>query len=69
MSADFLSELRPLPEEILSMSESETACQYCGISYLLQNKYEKLERRVRDLESELQHLKVGLPFTLKKPSR
>ncbi|TPX41160.1 hypothetical protein SeMB42_g05692 [Synchytrium endobioticum] len=57
MSADLLSELRPLPEDILLMNESETACQYCGISYLLQNKYEKLERHVRDLECDLQHLK------------
>ncbi|TPX36978.1 hypothetical protein SmJEL517_g01020 [Synchytrium microbalum] len=57
MSEELLSELRPLPEEILCMSESETACQYCGISYLLQNKYEKLERHVRQIENELRQLK------------
>ncbi|KAJ3290773.1 hypothetical protein HK104_006535, partial [Borealophlyctis nickersoniae] len=49
--------LRPLPEEILRMPEEETACQYCGISYLLLTKYERMENCVRELENQLDQYK------------
>lgn len=49
---------RPLPEEILAMDESETACQYCGISYLLLNKCERMEAQVREMEKERDELRV-----------
>ena len=39
------------------MSESETACQYCGISYLLLSKYERMEKHVKGLETHLMELK------------
>ncbi|KAJ3271031.1 Leucine-, glutamate- and lysine-rich protein 1 [Terramyces sp. JEL0728] len=48
--------LRPLPEEILAMSESDTACQFCGISYLIQSKYDKMEKLVKDMQNECQKL-------------
>lgn len=53
-----LSTYKPLPEEILEMKEEDTACQYCGISYLLLNKYDKMERYVKQMEKELAGLKV-----------
>ncbi|KAI8826651.1 uncharacterized protein EV422DRAFT_510971 [Fimicolochytrium jonesii] len=46
----------PLPDEILHLSESETACQYCGISYLLLSKYERMLEHVRGLEKHLSGL-------------
>jgi hypothetical protein len=52
--------LRPLPEDIQQMTESETACQYCGISYLLLTKYEKMTLHVQQLEKQLQELQVFL---------
>lgn len=42
----------PLPEEIAQMSDSETACKYCGISYLLLNKYEKMRAHVADVDAQ-----------------
>ncbi|KAJ3022180.1 hypothetical protein HKX48_006816 [Thoreauomyces humboldtii] len=47
---------RPLPAEILEMSEAETACQYCGISYLLLSKYERMVDHVKGLETHLVEL-------------
>ncbi|KAJ3181161.1 hypothetical protein HDU87_001290 [Geranomyces variabilis] len=44
---------RPLPKDILEMSESDTACQYCGVSYLLLSKYEQMVGHVRGLEAHL----------------
>lgn len=52
-----LSKLRPLPDDILAMAETETACHYCGISYLLLSKYEKMETHVKDMEAEMRYLK------------
>ncbi|KAJ3323046.1 Leucine-, glutamate- and lysine-rich protein 1 [Boothiomyces sp. JEL0866] len=52
-----ISKLRPLPEEILAMSESETACQFCGISYLIQSKYDKMEKLVKDMQKECAKLR------------
>lgn len=39
------------------MSDQETACEYCGISYLLLHKYEKMESHLSSMSSELQDLK------------
>jgi hypothetical protein len=60
MSKELQNLMRPLPDEILAMSEAETACQYCGISYLVLNKCEKMEQLVREMEQERDSLRVGL---------
>ena len=52
-----LGKLRPLPQDIQEMGESDTACQYCGISYLLLHKYEKMEAHVKTMEKEFLDLK------------
>ncbi|KAI8895585.1 hypothetical protein BC833DRAFT_567351 [Globomyces pollinis-pini] len=49
--------LMPLPHEIQQMSEDETGCQYCGISYLLLSKYEKMETLFGKLQLEQESLK------------
>ncbi len=51
-----LLNLRPLPDDIQKMSESETACQYCGISYLLLHKYEKMESHVKEIDLKFTEL-------------
>ncbi|KAI8807699.1 hypothetical protein BJ742DRAFT_895078 [Cladochytrium replicatum] len=51
-------------EEVLRLSEEQTACQYCGISYLLLTKYEKMQSHVLGLESELNQLKQ---YELERP--
>ncbi|KAJ3039257.1 hypothetical protein HK097_002890, partial [Rhizophlyctis rosea] len=64
-----LTSFRPLPDEILRMSEEETACQYCGISYLLLTKYERMANHVRGLEEQLEdHKKYAIerPGLLKR---
>ncbi|KAJ3162005.1 hypothetical protein HDU86_005703 [Geranomyces michiganensis] len=48
-----MDSFRPLPKDILEMSESDTACQYCGVSYLLLSKYEQMVTHVRGLEAHL----------------
>jgi hypothetical protein len=55
--SDQFQKLKPLPDEILNMTDKETACQYCGISYLLLSKYEKMTIHVQAMENELQGLK------------
>ncbi|KAI8930246.1 hypothetical protein BC831DRAFT_1039 [Entophlyctis helioformis] len=52
-----ISHYKPLPEEIMRMSETETACQYCGISYLLLSKYERMEKHVLEVDAEMARLK------------
>ena len=56
--------VRPLPDEIMAMSEEETACQYCGISYLILNKCEKMEQLVREMEVERDSLRVRVSFEI-----
>ncbi|KAI9091546.1 hypothetical protein DFS34DRAFT_323851 [Phlyctochytrium arcticum] len=52
-----LTSYRPLPSDILELSEAETACHYCGISYLLLHKYERMREHVKGMENELSDLK------------
>jgi hypothetical protein len=40
------------------MSESQTACEYCGVSYLILSKYEKMEKLVTDMQTEMNNLRV-----------
>ncbi|KAI8852178.1 hypothetical protein BC829DRAFT_385332 [Chytridium lagenaria] len=52
-----LQKCRPLPEDIASMSESDTACTFCGVSYLMLRKYEELVKHVANVEEEMRGLK------------
>ncbi|KAK5668539.1 hypothetical protein QVD99_005552 [Batrachochytrium dendrobatidis] len=52
-----MSQYRPLPQDILNMSEMDTACQYCGISYLLLSKYENMEKHIQKVDIEMAQLK------------
>nr|KAJ3417420.1 hypothetical protein HK105_001035 [Polyrhizophydium stewartii] len=52
-----IAQFRPLPDEILRMGEEETACRYCGISYLLLTKYESMEKHVKEVDAEMARLK------------
>ncbi|KAJ1555054.1 hypothetical protein HK405_003366 [Cladochytrium tenue] len=56
-SSTLLDECRPLPEDILALDDHQTACQYCGVSYLLLSKYEKMLLHVAKLEKHLAELK------------
>jgi hypothetical protein len=47
-----------LSDNVHNMQESETACEYCGISYLLLSRYEKMEARLREIEQERLELHV-----------
>ncbi|XP_034718714.1 leucine-, glutamate- and lysine-rich protein 1 [Etheostoma cragini] len=49
--------LNPLPEEIKKMERRETACCYCGVSYLIFNEFHQLHTRLAQLEEELQELR------------
>ena len=62
--SDQFQKLKPLPDEILNMTDKETACQYCGISYLLLSKYERMTNHVKAMEKELSNLK---DFVLERP--
>ncbi len=46
----------PLPKEILNLSAHETACHYCGVSYLILSEMEKMKEQVKQMETELQEL-------------
>ncbi len=50
----------PLPEEIIAMSESETACQFCGVSYLVLSRMEALQQEMKKLERDLLRHKVSM---------
>lgn len=54
----------PLPLEILEMSQEETACKYCGISYLLLTKYEKMSKELMEIQEEL---RKNRKITLERP--
>ncbi len=56
---NFHSLQRMLPKDIMEMEETETACQYCGISYLILTKCERMERLVKEMEQERLSLRVG----------
>lgn len=45
-----------LSKDVREMSDSETACEYCGISYLLLNKYERLEKEMAEMKLERHRL-------------
>ncbi|KAJ3410728.1 hypothetical protein HDV05_003448 [Chytridiales sp. JEL 0842] len=52
-----LHNCRPLPEDIATLPEDETGCQYCGVSYLLLSKYDKMVTHVGSLEKDLEVLR------------
>ncbi|KAI9337824.1 hypothetical protein BDR26DRAFT_449996 [Obelidium mucronatum] len=68
-SSAMISTCRPLPEDIATLSEDDTGCQFCGVSYLLLSKYDKIVQHVSRLEKELETLKtyaVDHPILLSK---
>lgn len=62
MSGNSFHDIKPLPQDILDMNEHETACQYCGISYLILNKCEKMEQMVQEMQAERAALRVNLSY-------
>ncbi|KAJ3330103.1 hypothetical protein HDU76_006426 [Blyttiomyces sp. JEL0837] len=63
-SSALLHNCRPLPEDIAQLDDQETACQFCGVSYLLLSKYDRVVVHVSKLEKELKELqnyKVEFP--------
>lgn len=58
MTSNFEKLRNRLPQDILQMSETETACEYCGISYLILNKCEKMQEIVKEMEEERGKLRV-----------
>lgn len=55
--AGIQGDLKPLPQEIATLPEDETACQFCGVSYLLLHKYEAMQKYVKEMELELETLR------------
>lgn len=53
-----MEQLRPLPDDMFSLGDEDTACQYCGISYLLLAKYDKMCLHVDALEVKLKSMQV-----------
>ncbi|KAJ3115549.1 hypothetical protein HDU96_000430 [Phlyctochytrium bullatum] len=52
-----LQRCRPLPEDIAALDDADTACTYCGVSYLLLSKYERLVKHVSRVEEEMERLR------------
>ena len=48
---------RDLPDDIKSMDKSETACRYCGVSYLIHHEFKKMETQLAVLQAELTAMK------------
>ncbi|XP_074860401.1 protein LEKR1 [Carettochelys insculpta] len=45
--------MHELPEEIQMMSRDETACKYCGVSYLILHEFKLMEDKVKAMEKEM----------------
>ncbi|KNE62076.1 hypothetical protein AMAG_07330 [Allomyces macrogynus ATCC 38327] len=55
----------PLPAEIMEMADAETACTYCGVSYLILSRMDALQREFARLERELDDRKQ---YAVEKPA-
>lgn len=42
----------PLPSEIQQMSNDDTVCQYCGVSYLIHNEMKKMQEKLKECRLE-----------------
>ena len=51
-----MESLRPLPIDIQTLDEAEKACEYCGVSYLLLNKYNQMFQFTETLQAQLDEL-------------
>ncbi|KAJ3135034.1 hypothetical protein HK100_003089 [Physocladia obscura] len=70
-SSAMITSCRPLPDDIATMSDGDTGCQYCGVSYLLLSKYNRIVKHVSTLEQQLETLKafaIDYPILLAKHS-
>ncbi|KAJ3406544.1 hypothetical protein HDU80_011042, partial [Chytriomyces hyalinus] len=57
-SSALITDCRPLPEDIATLDDCDTGCEYCGVSYLLLSKYNRIVAHVSKLEKELETLKM-----------
>ncbi|KAJ3238412.1 hypothetical protein HDU81_007893 [Chytriomyces hyalinus] len=57
-SSALITDCRPLPEDIATLDDCDTGCEYCGVSYLLLSKYNRIVAHVSKLEKELETLKT-----------
>ena len=48
----------PLPEGITDLTEDETVCRFCGISYLVHREVSSLKDQLGDLQKVLKHYEV-----------
>ena len=64
-SVEITRPVHPLPDELEKMTEEETVCSFCGISYLIHREVARLKDELEETKNKMSHMEEDVRNTQK----